>query len=106
MRRLGSVLMTLGVAGGVATGLAILADVPVPGVGSWLVGVAVAKLALVGSTGLIAAGAALHRLGARSNTERAIDAGPGGSGRHLHAGADPPADPANTPRARQRVRHH
>ena len=67
MRRLGSILMGLGVLVGVGTGVAVLAGVDVPGVGSWLVAVAVAKLGFISSFALIAAGAILRRLAARSD---------------------------------------
>ena len=66
--------MALGALVGVATGLAVLAGVDVPGVGSWLVGVAVAKLGFITAFGLIGAGAVMHRIGARQprgvDTER------------------------------------
>ena len=61
MRRLGRVLVGVGVAVGVATGLVLLLDVPVPGVGSWLVGVAVAKLAFFSALALIGVGTVLQR---------------------------------------------
>ena len=61
--------MALGAFVGVATGLAVLADVDVPGVGSWLVAVAVAKLGFIASFALIAAGAVLHRVGKRSSVD-------------------------------------
>ena len=69
MRRFGTALMALGAFVGVATGLAVLADVDVPGVGSWLVAVAVAKLGFIASFALIAAGAVLHRVGKRSSVD-------------------------------------
>jgi hypothetical protein len=75
MRRLGTAFMALGAFVGVATGLAVLTGVDVPGVGSWLVAVAVAKLGFIAAFGLIGAGAVMHRIGARqprdTDTERA-----------------------------------
>ena len=66
MRRLGSILMTLGAMVGVGTGVAVLTGVDIPGVGSWLVAVAVAKLGFIAAFALIAAGAMLNRIAARS----------------------------------------
>ena len=66
MRRLGSVLMALGALVGVGTGVAVLLGVDVPGVGSWLVAVAVAKLGFIGAFALIAAGAMLRRVASHS----------------------------------------
>ena len=65
MRRIGNVLMAAGAAVGVTTGLAVLGDVHVPGVGSWLVAVAVAKLGFIAAFTLVAAGAAVTRMAAR-----------------------------------------
>ena len=62
MRRFGSALMALGAFVGVGTGLAVLTGVDVPGVGSWVVAVAVAKLGFIAAFALIAAGALLHRV--------------------------------------------
>ena len=74
MRRLGTAFMALGAFVGVATGVAVLTGADVPGVGSWLVAVAVAKLGFIASFGLIGAGAVMHRIGARqardTDTER------------------------------------
>ena len=67
MRRLGSILMALGALVGVGTGVAVLTGVDVPGVGSWLVAVAVAKLGFISGFALIAAGAILRRLASRSD---------------------------------------
>ena len=66
MRRLGSILMAVGAVVGVGTGVAVLTGADIPGVGSWLVAVAVAKLGFIAAFTLIAAGAALHRMGERS----------------------------------------
>jgi hypothetical protein len=66
MRRLGSMLMALGALVGVGTGVAVLAGVDVPGVGSWLVAVAVAKLGFIAAFALIAAGAMLRRVASHS----------------------------------------
>ena len=68
MRRLGSILMALGAVVGVGTGVAVLTGADIPGVGSWLVAVAVAKLGFIAGFTLIAAGAVLHRMAARSAT--------------------------------------
>jgi hypothetical protein len=65
MRPLGAVLLTLGVLLGSAVGLGVLLGVSLPGV-SWLVAVGVAKLTLIASGGLIAAGATLQRLAKRA----------------------------------------
>jgi hypothetical protein len=65
MRRLGTAFMALGAFVGVATGLAVLTGADVPGVGSWLVAVAVAKLGFIASFALIGAGAVMHRVGSR-----------------------------------------
>ena len=74
MRRLGTAFMALGAFVGVATGVAVLTGADVPGVGSWLVAVAVAKLGFIAAFGLIGAGAVMHRIGAReprdADTER------------------------------------
>ena len=67
MRRLGSILLTLGALVGVGTGVAVVTGVDVPGVGSWLVAVAVAKLGFISGFALIAAGAILRRLASRSD---------------------------------------
>ena len=52
--------MAVGAVVGVGTGVAVLAGVDMPGVGSWLVAVAVAKLGFIAAFALIAAGATLH----------------------------------------------
>jgi amino acid transporter len=59
--------MALGALFGVGTGMAILTGVDVPGVGSWLVAVAVAKLGFISAFALIAAGAILLRRASRSD---------------------------------------
>lgn len=73
MRRLGSALMALGAFVGVATGLAVLADVDVPGVGSWLVAVAVAKLGFIAAFALIAVGAIVRRMADRHGRETDVE---------------------------------
>jgi hypothetical protein len=73
MRRLGTAFMALGAVVGVATGLAVLLDLDVPGVGSWLVAVAVAKLGFIASFGLIAAGALMHRMGNRRGPDTNVE---------------------------------
>ncbi len=69
--------MALGAFVGVATGLAVLADVDVPGVGSWLVAVAVAKLGFIAAFTLIALGAIVRRMsdrdGGETNAERVAE---------------------------------
>ena len=69
MRRIGNALMATGAVVGVATGLAVLGDVHIPGVGSWLVAVAVAKLGFIAAFTLIAAGAAATRMAARQESK-------------------------------------
>jgi hypothetical protein len=64
MRRIGQLLMLIGLAVGGAVGLGILLHVTIPGI-SWLVAVGLAKLSLVASGGLLASGAVLQRLAAR-----------------------------------------
>ena len=56
--------MALGAIIGVATGIGVLTGVDIPGVGSWLVAVAVAKLGFIASFALIAVGAVLRRVAA------------------------------------------
>lgn len=68
--------MALGALVGVATGVAVLADVDVPGVGSWLVAVAVAKLGFIAGFSLIAAGALLRRAAARRERQGDMSVGP------------------------------
>ena len=70
MKRLGSVLMVLGVLLGTAVGLVVLFGVDIPGA-SWWMEVGLAKLALAGAAGLIAAGAVARRL-ARKAEERRV----------------------------------
>jgi hypothetical protein len=65
MRPLGAVLLALGVLLGSAVGIGMLLGVSIPGV-SWLVTVGLAKLTLVASGGLMAAGAMLQRLAKRA----------------------------------------
>jgi hypothetical protein len=62
MRLLGQVLMALGVAVGGAVGLALLFHLSIPGV-PWLLALGLAKLTLLGSAGLLGAGAFIQRLG-------------------------------------------
>ena len=81
MRRFGSVLMVLGAIVGVGTGLAVLTGVDIPGVGSWLVAVAVAKLGFIAAFALIAAGAILRRVAAPPEHADSTDRGlPNASG--------------------------
>jgi len=74
MRRLGQLLMLLGVGIGGAVGLAILFHLSVPGV-SWLVAVGLAKLSLAASVGLLGAGATLQRLAARRESAGMLGGG-------------------------------
>jgi hypothetical protein len=64
MKRLGKVLLSLGVTVGVGVGVAILTHTGLAGV-PWLVDVALAKLGLVASGGLMAGGAVSLRLAKR-----------------------------------------
>lgn len=64
MRLLGQVLMALGVAVGGAVGLALLFHLSIPGM-PWLLALGLAKLTLVGSAGLLGAGAFIQRLANR-----------------------------------------
>jgi hypothetical protein len=66
MKHVGTALLILGVLVGSVVGVAILLGVTVPGV-SWLVAVGLAKLTLIASGGLMAAGAVLHRLARRAD---------------------------------------
>lgn len=65
MRVLGTTLLVLGVLVGCSVGVGMLLGVSVPGV-SWLLAVGLAKLTLIASAGLMAAGAMLQRLAKRS----------------------------------------
>lgn len=64
MRRLGQLLMGLGVVVGGGVGLAMLLHVTLPGV-SWLMALGIAKLTLAASVGLLGAGAFMQRLANR-----------------------------------------
>jgi hypothetical protein len=64
VKRVGATLMGLGAAVGAAVGIAMLAHIGLPGA-PWLVNVALAKLALVASGGLMAGGAVSLRLAKR-----------------------------------------
>ena len=69
MRRFGQFLMGLGAAVGVAVALAMFAHLGIVGV-PWLVNVALAKLGLVASLGLMAGGAVSVRLANRHDQQR------------------------------------
>ena len=69
MRRVGQLLMFLGLGVGSTVGLAMLLHLSLPGV-SWIVAVGLAKLTLVASGGLLASGAFLQRLTARRDGAR------------------------------------
>jgi hypothetical protein len=75
MRRFGHFLMGLGASVGVAVALAIFAHFGIVGV-PWLVNVALAKLGLLASLGLMAGGAVSVRLANRRDQQRLP---PGGS---------------------------
>jgi hypothetical protein len=64
MRRIGTAIIGLGAAVGIAVGVAILMHAGLPGV-PWLVNVALAKLGLVASGGLMTGGAVSLRLAKR-----------------------------------------
>ena len=64
MKRIGTTLIGLGAAVGAAVGGAILVHAGLPGV-PWLVNVALAKLGLLASGGLMAGGAVSLRLSKR-----------------------------------------
>ena len=64
MKRLGTALIGLGAAVGAAVGVAILSHAGLPGV-PWLVNVALAKLGLVASGGLMTGGAVSLRVARR-----------------------------------------
>ncbi len=65
MRRLGQLLMALGAALGVFVGIAIVLHAGAPNA-SWLVNVALAKLSLIASGGLMGAGAVAVRIDNRN----------------------------------------
>ena len=98
--------MALGAFVGVATGVAVLADVDIPGVGSWLVAVAVAKLGFIAAFALIALGAVLRRFADRqdrdTDVERIVETlGPLDTAPPPLAGGSPPAESV---RVRERAR--
>lgn len=64
MKSFGKLLMGLGAAVGAAVGIALIAHLGIAGA-PWLVNVALAKLGLVASGGLMAGGAATVRLAVR-----------------------------------------
>lgn len=68
LRRIGSLLLFLGVTVGVAVGVAMLLGLR-PAAMSWLVAVGLTKLALIASGGLMAAGALCLRLDNRSRRD-------------------------------------
>jgi len=70
-------LFALGVVLGTLIGFGILLGVSVPGV-PWLVAVALTKLALLGSLGLIATGGVMHRLARRQEERDRLPASPSG----------------------------
>jgi len=73
MKLIGNVLFALGIVLGTLIGFGILLGVSVPGV-PWLVAVALTKLALLGSLGLIATGGVLHRLARRQEARDRLPA--------------------------------
>ena len=64
MRRLGSILIGSGVVVGLGVVVAMLGVIPLP-VMPWIVSVGLAKLTLLGSAGLMGAGAVCNRLALR-----------------------------------------
>lgn len=66
--------MISGAAVGSALGVALLLHVQLPGV-PWIVAVGLAKLTLIGSGGLMAAGAAMQRVARRQEERGALTAG-------------------------------
>lgn len=85
MRGLAAVLMGLGVLLGAGVSAAMLLHLGIPGL-HWLVLVGLAKLTLVGSLGLIGAGAVVRRLAIRAEQRDA---------RLLGAPRDPSGRPSN-----------
>ena len=73
MKRLGQLLMGLGAAVGVLVAIAMLAHVGVTGA-PWLVNVALAKLGVVASLGMIAGGATSTRIANRRERSRSLPA--------------------------------
>jgi hypothetical protein len=71
MKRLGQWLMGLGAAVGVAVAIAIFAHVGLAGV-PWLVNVALAKLGVVASLGLMAGGATSVRIANRREQSKLL----------------------------------
>jgi hypothetical protein len=74
MRRIGELLMILGAILGVLVGLSIVTHLG-PG-SSWIINVALAKLALVGAGGLMGAGAVAIRIDNRDRSKN-LSAGSG-----------------------------
>jgi hypothetical protein len=72
MKHLGSALLLLGVLLGSAVAVAMLLDLTLPGV-SWLVAVGLAKLTLIASGGLMAAGAVVQRLAKRAEDRARLE---------------------------------
>ena len=70
MRRLSAVLMGLGILLGAGVSLAMLLNLGIAGV-HWMILVGLVKLTLVGSLGLIAAGAVVRRLAIRAEQRQA-----------------------------------
>ena len=76
MRGLATVLMGLGVLLGAGVSAAMLLHLGIPGL-HWMVLIGLAKLTLVGSLGLIAAGAVVRRLAIRAEQRQALLMGSG-----------------------------
>lgn len=70
MRKVGSFLIAAGVVLGVTVPIAMLGGIPLPSL-PWLISVGLAKLVLLGSAGMMAAGAVCIRL-ARSEETRKL----------------------------------
>lgn len=69
MKRLGELLMWLGVGVGVGDALAIAVHLQITGV-PWFVAVALAKFAMISAGGLMASGAVVRRLASRAEARR------------------------------------
>jgi hypothetical protein len=72
MRSLGSLLLFLGLLVGVAGGAGLMLGLHASG-WAWLVTIGLAKLTLLASGGLMAAGAGLHRLARRDEAQELLE---------------------------------
>lgn len=76
MRKFGSFLIGAGVVLGVTVPIAMLGGIPLPAL-PWLVAVGMAKLVLLGSAGMMAAGAVCIRLARREEERKLIESAAG-----------------------------